>query len=378
MMIARFTKANPSVHINYQFFPYDVFVRKLQASYRAHNASDMQQMFGTWVTQYAQNGMLDAVPSKYASTIKTRFWPAALGAYGSGGKFYGMPKEFNLENGGMLVNLSMVKTVPKTWQQLVNLGHRLTKMDSKGKLSQAGFAFTNGDSITFLYLAMILQQGASYWAKDGKHVDFSTKAAKQAWIDETSLVTKYKTDNEQSWGTQDSFDVFFRGHAAMAMRGPWVIPVAKDTYPKTIKSIKYCYCTMPSYRGAPKFAAESGWGEVVNARSSAEVKAAAWKFIDFMAQPNNLRDWALKTGTVPAVRSLQNDPRIVRQAPYMKTSFRVLPYGQWVGPVQDRDTFWGDIHTAFTAVELGKQKPLDALADAQKRINSMIDQHLGP
>src|SRR5436309_9196369 len=51
MMIARFTKANPGIHINYQNFPYNVFVRKLQASYRAHNASDMQQMFGTWVTQ---------------------------------------------------------------------------------------------------------------------------------------------------------------------------------------------------------------------------------------------------------------------------------------------------------------------------------------
>ncbi len=289
-----------------------------------------------------------------------------------------MPKEFNLENGGMLVNLKMVRSVPKTWAQLVSMGRKMSKMSSKGKLARAGFAFTNNDSITFLFLQNILQQGATYWAKDKKHVNFSTKAAKKAWIDETNLVTKYKLDNEQSWGTQDSFDVFFRGHAAMAMRGPWVIPAAKDTYPKTIKSIKYCYCPMPAYRGKPKFAAESGWGEVVNGSSSSEAKAAAWKFVDFMAQPKNLRDWAIRTGTVPAVKSLRNDRQILRAAPYMKPSFAVLPYGQWVGPVQDRDTFWREIHTAFTAVELGRKKPLDALADAEKRINRMIDQHLGP
>src|SRR4051795_7080466 len=67
VMIARFAKANPSIHVKLQYFPYLVLIRKLQAGYRAHNVADMQQMFGTWVTQYAQNGLLDPVPSSFAS-----------------------------------------------------------------------------------------------------------------------------------------------------------------------------------------------------------------------------------------------------------------------------------------------------------------------
>ena len=81
---------------------------------------------------------------------------------------------------------------------------------------------------------------------------------------------------------------------------------------------------------------------------------------------------------MPALKSLRYDPQILKVDPYMRTSFDVLPYGRWVGPVQDRDAFWSYIADALTAVELGQKKPLDALATAQQQINTMIGQHLGP
>ena len=56
-----------------------------------------------------------------------------------------------------------------------------TTYDDQGRITQAGFQFTDNDSITFLFLAMILQQGADYWADDGIHVNFQTDAAKKAF-----------------------------------------------------------------------------------------------------------------------------------------------------------------------------------------------------
>lgn len=378
-LIAKFEQANPDIHIVYQYFPYDVFVRKLQTGYRSGTVADMQQMFGTWVTEYAHNGLLEPVPGDLASGMKERFWPAALGAYESEGQFYGMPNEYNLENGGMLVNPALlspggVTAPPTTWQDLVSDAVKLTKRDDKGRISQAGFAFTNNDTITFLFLSMILQQGATYWADDGVHIDFSTDAAKKAWQDETDLATKHKVDNEQSY-TGDSYEIFFQGKAAMAMRGPWVIAAGKEQFPK----LAFEYVAVPPYQGTkPLFAAESGWGEVVNAKADADAKTGAWKFIDFMHQPDNLRGWNIKTFTVPSLQALKDDPQILQAAPDLKTSFAVLQYGQWVGLVQDRDRFWQYVHDAFTNVELGRKKPLDALAEAEKQINAMIDEKVGP
>ena len=127
-----------------------------------------------------------------------------------------------------------------------------------------------------------------------------------------------------------------------------------------------------------KFAAESGWGEVVNAKAAAENKEAAWRFIDFMSQPDNLRDWNMATYTIPSLKALQNDPKILEAAPLMQASFNVLPYGQWVGPVGDRDRFWRSIHDAFTAVGLGQMDAPSALAQAEQQINQMIDEMTGP
>src|SRR5918994_4663135 len=78
-MIDRFQAENPDVNIVYQYFPYDVFISKLQAGYNSGTVADMQQMFGTWVTDYAAFGLLDPVPAEYAEGFTDRFWEASIG-----------------------------------------------------------------------------------------------------------------------------------------------------------------------------------------------------------------------------------------------------------------------------------------------------------
>lgn len=378
-MITNFQEANPDINIVYQYFPYEVLISKLQAGYNSGTVADMQQMFGTWVTDYAAFGLLDPVPAEYAEGFADRFWEASIGAFTYNGQYYGMPKEFNLENGGMLVNPAITEEAgipeqPETWQELVDNAVKATKYDDQGRITQAGFMFTGNDPITFLFLAMILQQGATYWADDGVHVNFQTDAAKKAWQDEVDLVAKYHVDDETSYAGQD-INFFFQGHAAMAMKGPWVIPEGEKNYP----DLKFNYVKMPPYAGTDYlFAAESGWGEVVNVNAAPESKAAAWKFIDFMTQPDNLREWNLATYTLPSLKSMQNDPQILEVAPLLQVSFDVLPYGKWVGPVHNRDRFWQSIHDAFTAACLGQLDAPTALTQAEQEINAMIDEFVGP
>ena len=376
-MIKRFEAANPNINIVYQFFPYDIFINKLQTAYASSTEPDIQQMFGTWVTDYAKKGLLAELPTPKAD-LDSQFWPAALGAYTWEGKVYGIPHEYNLENGGMLVNAKMFKdaglSYPKSWDEIVAAGKKLTVWNGD-TLDRSGFAFTNNDSITFMFLSLILQQGGNYWDKDGVHVNFNTPEAQKAWMFETGLETNEKLTQEKAYPTtMDTSDVFFQGKAAMAYRGPWVLGVAKDTYPDMKYPTDYDYIPVPSFSAGqpPLFAAESGWGEVVSNRS--KQKDAAFKFVQFMAQPDNARDWNVATFTVPALKSLKDDPAILKTAPALKTSFEVLQYGQWVGPVQNRDRFWQIIHDNYTAVVLGKAKAADSPAKMTTEINAMIDE----
>ena len=75
------------------------------------------------------------------STSSNSVVTTALGAYGSGGKFYGMPKEYNLENGGMLVNLKMVKSPPKTWSQLFQMSAKIENGEKSSNPDFSGFVF---------------------------------------------------------------------------------------------------------------------------------------------------------------------------------------------------------------------------------------------
>ncbi|MCC6314728.1 MAG: extracellular solute-binding protein [Thermomicrobiales bacterium] len=378
-MIGRFQQANPDINIVYRYFPYDILISKLQTGYNSGTVADMQQMFGTWVTDYASFGLLDPVPAAMAEGLTDRYYQAAYGAYELNGQFYGLPKENNLENGCMLTNPAILEAIgiseaPATWDELIANAVKATTWDDQGRITRAGFQFTDNDTITFLFLAMILQQGETYWADDGVHVNFQTDAARKAWQDETDLVVKHHVDDETSY-TGDRFLWFFQGNAAMSVRGPWVIVDGQQEFP----GLKFDYVNYPPYAGTEHhYAAESGWGDVVKASAAPEVKEAAWKFIDFMAQPDNARDWNLATYTLPALKSLENDPVILEQAPLLKAAFNVLPYGQWVGPVHNRDRFWQSIHDAFSAVCLGRMEADAALLQAEQEINLMIDESVGP
>ena len=77
-LIKRFQEANPDINIVYQYFPYEVLISKLQAGYNSGTVADMQQMFGTWVTDDAAFGLLDPVPANLAEGFTDRFWEATL------------------------------------------------------------------------------------------------------------------------------------------------------------------------------------------------------------------------------------------------------------------------------------------------------------
>lgn len=377
-VIKAFEAENPDIHIVYQHFPYDVFVQKLQTGYNSGTVADMQQMFGSWVPRYSGFGLLDRMPDEMANGIADRFWPAAIGGYELDGAYYGQPKEYNLENGGMLVNPALLEEAgvtgtPGTWPDLVDAARAATKREGD-QITQAGLAFLNVDTVVFTFLSMILQQGATYFADDGVHVNLQTDAAKQAWNDLASLVSGDKVDSTQAFSTE-SHETFFQGKAAMCIRGPWVIAEGEAAYP----DLKFSYDPVPPYAGDKMlFAAESGWGEVVNANAADDVKAAAWKFIDFMHSEDNLRQWNKTTLTVPSLQSLKDDPELLEGAPGLKTSFAILDGGQWIGQIFDRDRFFQSLMDAITQVDLGQMSPEDALKAAEQEINAMIDENMGP
>lgn len=371
-LIDSYMKAHPNVEISYQSFPYDVYNQKLKASFSAQNPPDIAEVFGTWVPEYSKNGLLSEVPG--GEEAGKAYYEAPLGGFKWNGKLYGLPLEFNIENGGMLAHPQMFKDKglaypPKTWTELVESAKALTVRDGSG-MKVKGFDFISGDNITFTFLSMILQQNGKYWASDG-HVNFQTPEAVKAMTALKDLVVRDQVTDLTAFGGQlDSSDYFFKGGAAMTYRGPWTIAAGLDNY----KAKDFEYVPVPSFTdNPPSFAAESGWGLVVSKKSKASKEA--WDFIQFLSSKENLKAWNLGTFTVPAKKEVAEDSEFVSKNPFMRTSVGLLPHGQWIGLIWDRDYFFKQINDHFQLMVSGKVTVENGLKAIEKAVNENQDQH---
>ena len=92
------------------------------------------------------------------------------------GKYYGVPMEFNLEYGGMIVNKKLFDdskiAYPETWEDLRKVSQEVSRKNGD-IVEMKGFEMMDTDSLICNYLAMILQQGGQYLKDDGS-VDFAT------------------------------------------------------------------------------------------------------------------------------------------------------------------------------------------------------------
>ncbi|MBS4172863.1 ABC transporter substrate-binding protein [Bacillus sp. FJAT-49736] len=366
--IKDYEAANPNIKINLQIYPYDAFVQKIKAAYASKNPPDMAQVFGNWVPQYTKNDLLSPVPNDMKDWVKSNFYEPALGAYTHNEVPYGIPQEFNIENGGVLANPDMFQKAgleyPKTWDEFIADAEKLTVTEN-GKIKVKGFDFINTDNITFTFLSLILQQKGEYW--DGDKINFSTPEAVKAMEELKKFVTDYKVTNFRDFGgKEDTTDLFFKNKAAMVVRGPWSIAEGKENY----NSEKLDYIPMPSFtENPPYFAAESGWGEIV-AKSSKHQKEA-WKFIRFMTEKENAKYFNITTFTVPANKEVAEDSEFLKVLPKMKASIDVLPQGRFIGNI-DTDFLKKTISDNFQLIAADKISVEDGLKKTETTINQML------
>lgn len=369
-LIEDYKQVNPHVTVDLQVFPYDAFIQKIRVSMNTNTAPDIVQMFGTWVREYAKNGLLEPAPD--GESLEAEVFPAAIGGFQYDDKVYGVPHEFNIENGAVLrypkrFEEAGIASDPTTWAELLDAAQKLTQRDGD-KITVRGLDITSNDSVVFYFLALIQQQGADFWNEDQTAVNFSTPEALQAMQELVDLVNVHKVTDLSKLGTTDEpYMIFFKGESAMTTAGPWTIAEGKNTF----NVEDFDYMPMPSYTDQPPvFSAESGWGEVVSSKSAnAE---AAWEFVQFMMEDENAYAWNIRTSSVPANKHVAEDPKYVEDAPEVKASLEALEHGRWIGPLADRDYFFRAINDAYAQIAFGRISLENGLKKAEDDINKML------
>lgn len=361
-LAATYMAAHPEVTINFETFEYDTYIQTLQTAMPAGTEADIVQMFGTWTCGYAYGGRLAPLPADVLSyeEAEALFFEAPLGGYNcpdadSNPVLYGLPQEFNIEYGAVLVNIEIAEamgvTLPDplegwaTWDDLIADTAQLTEGDLDF-MTRAGFHFTSGDAIPFMFYSLIAQQGGQFFDEETGTFTINTEEGRTALELMVSMVQDYHLVSPELFGDDVNWvgDAFFTDQAATGLIGPWVVPEYSVDFPEYLDRLTYI--RMPSLGEDPVFVADSGWGLSVSTNS--QVQEAAWEFIKFaVTDAASALEWNITSGTLPALRELVEDDEVreafVAPQSWVAPFLEIFPYGVFMGHLPDRDLLWYDI-----------------------------------
>ncbi len=378
-LIDKFMQQNPDIKVVYETFDYGTFIQTLQTSVVAGTEADVIQMFGTWACDYAKGNRLLEVPSSLMTydQAKGTFFKSQLDGYYCDNKLYGFPREYNLESSGIMINPTMFQEAGianppdwKTFDDVIADAQKLTKFDNTGMMTTAGLDI-HGDEGVFVFLASILELGGDYRAADGLHFNFNTPEGEKALQFLVDLIQKYKVYDPIIWGSSDLTESFFKGQVAMAYGGTWLTGGGSQ-FPDT----KFDYVKLPPFFGSQhQYAADSGWGIVVSAHT--KYPEAAWKLAQFLAlNEDNAREWNAESMTIPGMISVANNPGVILEKnPYVAIplSSDVMANARYIGPLGDRDQFFGQIWAQISKAMTGEITVKEALQEMEKQGNELID-----
>jgi multiple sugar transport system substrate-binding protein len=347
----KYKAAHSNVEIVFETFDYDTYIQTLQTALPAKTEADILQMFGSWVCSYAGGGSLAEVPASVTSMedAQSKLLSAPVGGYICDGKLYGVPQEFNIEYGAVLLNTGMAEELGATdykdgwtsWDEVIEDGKKMV-MAQDGVMTRSGLNFTGSDGIATMFHSLYLQYGGQY-LKDGVYAvntpeGVQTLELMKRLVDE-GLVDPVLYNDEENWVG----DSYFAETSAMGLVGPWAIPEYSGDYAEV--AAKTIYQPLPSVGSEPVFAAASGWGLTVSANS--EAQEAAWDFVRFVTlDAANAVEWNLASGTLPALKeniSGANADSLVAKFPYFEPFLGILEYGQYEGQFPDRDFVWYEV-----------------------------------
>jgi multiple sugar transport system substrate-binding protein len=380
-MFDAFMAQNPNVTIKYETFPWDVFIQTIQTSLPAGNTADVILIPGGYTCRYASGGQLLEVPADVMTVEQAQetFFAAPLGGQTCDGKLYGFPAEYNIEYGGAYVNPALFEEAGlayppqwENWDAVVADAKKLTKVGSDGVMTVAGMHYTNSDQLFTYFLAGILEQGADYFAEDGKHFNFNSPeaiATIQKLMDmaqKDGIVDPIIFNQDSEWVGES----FAQGHNGIGVLGSWYVGDAKLSFPDLV----FDYVTLPPMMGSEhKFASVGGWGYVVG--KSTQHPDIAWKLAAFLgADQANVFSFNSTSATVPAMKSVAADPKLLESAPFLAAVLPILEAGQYQGNLTDSDQLSYEIiyPTILDALQ-GNLTAEEAANSIQEAANEMVD-----
>jgi ABC-type glycerol-3-phosphate transport system substrate-binding protein len=314
-MAADFHKQHPNITIKFENAPAESAGQVLSTRIAGNNAPDVAYVNASDTADYASRGALvdldnymsrsDVVkPDDYVDGFKTFVtWDD---------KMWGLP--FDGETTGLFYRTDLFKAAgidapPKTWDEFQADAEKLTDTDN----DKYGYEMFASESAYYWY-PWLYQAGGDVLTDDGKDIAFDSEEGKKA-ADFYVNLAKYSPPDYFNSNSYDGRVAFAQGDVAMYMAGAWFAGTLADEFPQI--DGKWAAAPLPDGEAGCKTTIA---GDSLVMFDQTKVSDAAWLWMEYLSEPDNLADWTYKTeGTLlPPTKSLLNSPDLEKEKPILK------------------------------------------------------------
>jgi multiple sugar transport system substrate-binding protein len=266
--------ATHDVKVELQFVPVQDYIHgsKLQTAFASGQGPDIFIISPADFLRYYNGGVLVDLTSYMEDAAKKDFFPNVMETRIVDEKIYGVP--FDVVPLAMFYSLKAFEEaglsesdIPKTWEQFLEIAHKLTKGDRFGCL----FETAPGIYQNFTWYPFMWQGGGDIATPDGKHSAFASPATVQAlkfWQDtiQQNVAPRNVLGNDGG----DVVANLASGFCAMQNLGIWGVSNLRDN----AKDFQYGVFPLPLPPNGQQRTICGGWAFVANAKGKNPEEAA--------------------------------------------------------------------------------------------------------
>lgn len=234
------------------------------------------------------------------------FFSAFMENSQTGGKTYGIPFQRSTPvlywNKALFAEAGLdPERAPATWEEMVEIGKKLTKRDANGNITQWGVRIPTSGFPYWLFQGLTTQNEVILANRDGNKTNFNDPKVVDAlqYLVDLSKKHAIMEPGIVEWGTTPK--AFFEGQAAMMWTTTGNLTNVRNNAP-----FDFGVAMLPANkrRGAP-----TGGGNFYLFKGSSDAElAAAVDFIQWITEPAQSAKWTMATGYVaPRAETWETD-----------------------------------------------------------------------
>ncbi|HLH73553.1 MAG TPA: extracellular solute-binding protein [Chloroflexota bacterium] len=349
----------------------DLF-QKLVTALAGNAGPDMSRIKDYWTPEFAVKGVLlplDSYLSQQTDITSDKYGAARWDSTQWKGKVYALPFTTFVEDyfyNETLFNQDGLKPA-QTWDEQTEIAKKLTDA-SKQQWGYMLYDYGASQSGTWDFIPLLWQAGGDFTNADRTQLTFDSDAGVKALSYQVDLIWKYKVCLPPGASTTN---VVENSKIGQWHTGCWVIP----TYANTAPNLKYSVDLMPALTDDNRSMIIGG--NNVGAFKGTKHPDQAWEALAWIGSADMDLVWNSLAGYLPVrVANWQkspytDDPKwkvVVEQAQRKDT--RPIPI--FVGYEEITDKIGSELQAAY----FNKKTPQQALADAQKEGNDLMQKYL--